>query len=197
MTCNSMQFIQKEGYEKDFMWPVVIAGGALRDSWYDKEPVDVDIFIGMYKSTIEKALEDGFFYVNRNYSGEINDISLGDSAGIKFFVDTGEHASGAPGTLFVSGRSHTEAPGINIILHEFEEGGEIPDETDKMVAKMFEEFPASISKIAYSPTLEKWYVHPDFEETERTNIIKCKMGITSRYTKKLWPKYDGFRGAWY
>jgi hypothetical protein len=193
-----MQFIQKEGYENAFMWPVVIAGGALRDSWYDKEPVDVDVFIGIYKSTIEKALEHGFFYVNKNYAGEINDISVGvASSGMKFSIDTGEHASGAPGTLFASGRNDIDAPGINVILHEFEEEGEIPDETAKMVEKMFDEFPASISKIAYSPTLEKWYIHPDFEETAETSVIKVKSDITAKYIHKLYPKYTGFKRVFY
>ena len=205
MTCNSMQFIQKEGYEKEFIWPVVIAGGALRDSWYDKEPVDVDVFVGAYKQTIESALDQGHFFACLNSDGKLSDFTIYAHSSrhcspVMFTIDTGEHASGAPGTLFASGRNHIDAPGINIILRPFEElSGRttVEDETDKMVEGMLDEFPASISKIAYSPTLEKWYIHPDFEETAETGVIKIKSDITSKYLHKLYPKYTGFKRVFY
>jgi len=151
----------------------VIAGGALRDSFFDKPVNDVDVFWLVTQYAFEFIKRSGYMYLG-------DDFTKFEVDG-KDFYDTSK---------FISVRS-PEEPGLNIIFRSDEHGKTL----DEMVETLFEEFPCSISKIAYSPVEDKWWISDDFKETLATGFVTMPWDCPEKYQKKIFPKYDDLFGC--
>lgn len=176
-----------------FLWPMVIAGGALRDSWFGKDVKDIDVFIQVYEGqlatynrpTVYLETEgDRFFSVAPSKLGKWPTIEL--------------HKDGNPDYEVHNFLSFTspEIPGVNFILREglkkpvHGTPGKMPhDERDEFVKELFEEFPCSISKIAWHPASDTWWFDPEFEESVATKTIYFKGDTPAKYRNKIYPKY--------
>lgn len=171
---------------KQGKWPWCIAGGALRDSWFDKEVKDVDLFIWKTKGYFDDHLTQNYFYLAIN--GDSPHYNW-DGIGYRFEKQGEEYGT----SHFMSFRSD-EVPGLNIILLRWPEKldyGIREVDCDKVVPELLASFPASISKIAYNSQWDKWWIDPDFDEGLKSNTIFCEGDRNGReyYLKKLWDKY--------
>ena len=174
-----------------FPYPMLVAGGALRDSWFEKDVTDVDLFIGVPGDLIRECWEAKKFSVHRDGyvvrpSSWIS-VSIPSALRVNNFINfkvdfDGEYDAGD----FVSGRSSTH-PGLNVILFEHEG-------TEKELAdKLFDKFPCSISRIAWSPKSDEWYIHDSFKKSASTKIIGFHESVVygTKYYSKIFPKYAG------
>lgn len=175
----------------DFDHPFVIAGGCLRDTYFGKDVVDVDVFIGIEKYKMDQirgnkrflliasgpADKDPYMFITNYDDAHDSDDRVFEVDGDPDYPEAG----------FVSGRC-SEIPGLNIILKEID-----PDDgVAEMVEEMFKTFPCSISKIAYSPMEDKLYVDDSFYESVSTNTIQF-YDADEKYIKKIMPKYKEFK----
>lgn len=171
-----------------FPYPILVAGGALRDSWFGKEVNDVDLFIGVPSRLLTECWLSKKFAVGKHGVSPNNYLRFACSrpSSINFTVDfDGEYEAGD----FVSGRS-TEKPGLNVILFEMPEGSGEKELADAL----FEKFPCSISRIAWSPRSDAWFICDSFKHSEATRVIEFHANadtmVGGKYYKKIFPKYD-------
>lgn len=172
---------------KEFMWPNFIAGGALRDSWFGKEVVDVDWFIGVYPETFKECGAWGWFTI------QAGSVYSGHGTGLVF---ENNGTSFVPGSDFISGTSK-DMPGLNVILVPWDEDHE--DTTDKsskaLAEKVIDTFPVSISQIAYIPSTEEWVIHDEFKKTLKTGVLTANKDTDIKYINKIYPKYVDIFGS--
>lgn len=168
---------------KEFIWPNFIAGGALRDSWFGKEMVDVDWFIGIYRDTFEECGKCGKFTITTG------SVRYGAEYGLVF---ENNGTSFVPGSDFISGICK-DMPGLNVILLPWDEdNATTTSESSKALAeKIIDTFPVSISQIAYIPATEEWVIHDEFKKTLDTGVLTAAIGArdVENYMYKIYPKY--------
>lgn len=184
-------------------YPVLVAGGALRDSWFGKDVTDVDVFIGVSKRLLEDCWKRKKFAISKASRYIIADNyttvtprppsfpTTSPRGFLNFEVDSeGDYDAGD----FVSGRCH-DKPGLNVILIACDA---FPHEEQFMADMLFDKFPCSISRIAWSPKTDKWYIHDSFTASEKTRTIYFdkSISINSKYYKKIYPKYYGWHCDW-
>jgi hypothetical protein len=173
---------------KEFIWPNFIAGGCLRDAWYEKEMVDVDWFIGVYQTTFDDIGNAGDFSL---YDGSL--IPRATTKGVNF---KNNGTSFVPGSDFISCTSK-DMPGLNIIVLPWEED-HLPStsaSSKALAEKTINTFPVSISQIAYIPSSEEWVLHDEFKKTLDTGICYVNSKTETKYLRKIWPKYDDLFGG--
>lgn len=172
-----------------FPYPMLVAGGALRDSWFEKDVTDVDLFIGVPGDLIKECWNNKEFAIHYDLAlRAVNYIRFSARPFAKSFINfkvdfDGEYDAGD----FVSGRSSTH-PGLNVILFEHEG-------TEKELAdKLFDKFPCSISRIAWSPKSDEWYIHDSFKKSACDKVIGFHGTVkyNDKYYKKIYPKYEGW-----
>lgn len=172
-----------------FCWPYVIAGGALRDSWFDKPVNDVDVFVAVPPFIMKEAREKGWVAIYMETPTVSRPVTVGFTpckGDIKLYMDG---STDYPEGEFVSFRS-SEHPGLNIIFRKFNNKAcTREEEVDSLVKTLFEEFPCSISKLAYHPPLDKWWVDDEFKETLKTGVVVFSDDVTEKYRNKIFPKY--------
>lgn len=171
-------------------YPALVAGGALRDSWFGREVNDVDLFIGVSAALLTDCWTAKKFAVNGHGVTPVNYLRFAGARPkfINFEVDfDGEYDAGD----FVSGRS-TQKPGLNVILFVMPEGSGEKELADAL----FEKFPCSISRIAWSPRSDEWFICDSFKHSEATRVIEFHANadtmVGGKYYKKIFPKYDGW-----
>lgn len=183
-----------------FIWPFVIAGGSLRDSWFGKEVNDLDVFVAIPDSRMNDVRKQGWFNLIMDETGlphsifATSPVVKGQGA-VKFFQDGADFYDSSK---FISGKS-PEVPGVNIILRSIED---IPPlyvpagvyytslmQEEELVEALFQEFPCSISRIAWHPVHNKWWIHKSFEESLNTKVVMFHHNVTDKYYKKIFPKY--------
>lgn len=178
---------------EDFNWPYVIAGGCLRDSFFGKEVVDVDLFVALPKTRLEEIKKAGEFYVSYYDGGGESPRSIwdrfpGDAGSTAFKIDSGDGYDELGD--FISGKN-PEHPGLNIILREYKDTWSATGaECAAFATELIETFPCSISKVAWFPPTDTWWFSEDFKKTLETKVVEFTGGTTDKYYKKIYPKYD-------
>lgn len=171
----------------DFENQFVIAGGCLRDTFFDKEAKDVDMFVWvsgqsfkLIKENREFSLvaEDPRMYVD--YPMYISaHCHYDDELDFQFKVEGDPEYEEAD---FLSGRCEN-APGLNIILLN-------KDERPYDIDALIKTFPCSISQIAYDVMSDTVYVTDKFKKTLETKEVWFASGVEQKYKDKIFPKYS-------
>lgn len=177
-----------------FLWPMVIAGGALRDSWFGKDVKDIDVFIQLYEGHLQSYNKEEIYLQvdGKNFLGVSHNGSVSGIDPITLYNDGNTDYEAHNFLSFTS----PDIPGVNFILREglkkpvHGTPGKMPhDERDEFVKELFEEFPCSISKIAWHPASDTWWFDPEFEESVATKTIYFKGDTPAKYRNKIYPKY--------
>lgn len=84
---------------------------------------------------------------------------------------------------------------MNIILRELPDANTIEEETETLVSTLLEEFPCSISKLAYDPRNNKWWVDKEFEGSLASRTVVFSSDVKQKYVDKIFPKYSGEFGS--
>lgn len=172
---------------------MVVAGGALRDSWFDKPVNDLDVFVfhdpqvkEFYTTsdilTVELLGRSSLIFGNNPSS------SLGSSSNMVVFKKEtgGEYEE----SNFISYRSE-EVPGVNIILMEnYSEKGTKEERREELALDLINGFPCSISQIAWCPHLDQWWLTDQFKHTAETKEVLVDRDGLGYYHDKIAEKYS-------
>lgn len=187
MTTLTEQFLDKEVME-GFCWPYVIAGGCLRDGFFNKPINDMDVFIAIPKRRLKSIKKKGEFWLHFDTAGRPSSVwsdSENSGAVIKFVIDGEEEYELDE---FISGRSD-ECPGLNIILREYNDSWAGVDEIKEFAEELIAGFPCSISQIAWDTLHDRWFFSESFKDSLLSGVVYFPPNITMKYMGKIFPKY--------
>lgn len=177
-----------------FLWdymahPVCVAGGCLRDAWFDKPIKDVDVFIGVHEDVLKEFHATGSFTMAGS-SLFRSPLSFGPSFVTNYtFTFDGDIEEYDP-DQFLSATCE-DAPGVNIILRRC--NSVVSD--NQFAEELIEGFPCSISQIAWLPKTDEWVIHDEFLYTAETNTISIYPECPQNYANRILAKYP-FREGW-
>lgn len=155
---------------KRAVWPWVVAGGALRDSWVGAEPKDIDVFMWLYSVVFKSLNENGEVIVTSE--GDVHNATS-RAAGCLFKKKGGSYGIGGGFASFTS----EEMPGINLILLPWPEGVEgegdkkVEEELADLVPLLLDTFPCSLAQVAWWPGMDMWWTTDKFKTSMSEEVV--------------------------
>lgn len=168
--------------------PLCVAGGCLRDAWFDKPVKDIDVFVGLHETLLKQLYAAGGFVLRGSsfYPMGIGRRLLRGLSTRKgyVFVLNGDNDKYEM-DKFLSATCK-DLPGLNLILRVCNS-----IVTDRQFAEeLIEEFPCSISQIAWLPKTDEWVLHTEFQLSEVKRLIRFYERCPSEYYDRIREKYD-------
>lgn len=168
-------------------YPMVIAGGALRDSWFDKPINDLDVFV--FHNFTGKSLGTDKLFVGMMPHGA---LLFGPKPTISFrhtAVFRKETGGEYEESNFISYRS-VEVPGVNIIMMEnYSDKKTVELQREELALDLIKGFPCSISQIAWCPLEDQWWMTDQFKHTAETKEVLVDRNGLGYYSDKIATKY--------
>lgn len=188
---STESFINRKTMAK-FDRPWLIAGGALRDSYLEKDVKDIDVFVPVGDSLLLEMKRQKKIYLRSSIDKKhLTGIALLEGKDtIPLKTKEGENPYEVLDAEFAC-FADKQFEGLDFIAKASEYwASDCTDESCKGFAEeLFSYFPCSLSRIAYNPVINNWWIHESFYESVRNRIITFNECAPSAYIDRIMTKY--------